>query len=194
MRRYGLRFGVGVVAVGLLLVLVEWSEQRRERRHAQRPEPVVTQMLDLAQVAPNDVVYDLECGDGQTVVSAAKAGARAWCFDIYPRRLAEARDRARRAQVDDRITFRLQHWDTVDVSPATVVVVWLTNPTGHSSSYSLRGQLTRELAPGARIVAYRPDLGDWVPTASRPINAGSNEPIRSVTLWVADGTVRPWLE
>jgi methylase of polypeptide subunit release factors len=94
----------------------------------------------------SDTIYDLECGDGRVVVTAAtQYGARGWCFDIYPQRLAEARERAHRAGVENLITFRQQNWDAVYVTPANVVVLWLTSPTGHSDYYKLRRQLTREL-------------------------------------------------
>jgi SAM-dependent methyltransferase len=149
----------------------------------------------MARLSSSDTIYDLECGDGGVVVAAAKQfGARGWCFDIYPQRLAEARERARRAGVEHLITFRQEFWDNVNVAPATVVIMWLTNPTGHIANYKLCGQLTRELRPGARIVAYLKDLGDWKPLAAVSLRATPNEPIGVAKLWVADGRVRTCLE
>ena len=195
MRRGAVQITVGVIAVGVLLGLVQLSERERERRHATRPEDVTDRLLQLAHLSSSDTVYDLECGDGGVVVAAAKRyGVHGWCFDIYPQRLAEAREHARRAGVENLITFRQQFWDTVDVSPASVVIVWLTDPTGHIANYKVRGQLTRELRPGSRIVSYRQNLGDWEPSAVVAVPARSNEPVGVVKLWVADGTVRPWLE
>jgi methylase of polypeptide subunit release factors len=70
---------------------------------------VVAEMLKLARVAANDVVYDLGCGDGRIVIAAAKEhGARAVCVDIDPRRIRESRANAERAGVAERITFLTQ--------------------------------------------------------------------------------------
>jgi SAM-dependent methyltransferase len=185
----------GLVVVGIVVGLLELSERQRERRHSKRPEAVTDRVLTLAHLSSIDTVYDLECGDGGVVVAAAKRyGARGWCFDIYPQRLVEARERARLAGVENLITFRQQFWDTVDVTPATVVVVWLTDPTGHIANYKVRGQLTRALRPGSRIVSYRVGMGDWEPTAVAPVPATKGEPVGVVKLWLADGKARPWLE
>jgi len=190
------QIAAGLTVVGLFLGLWEISERQRERRHAKRPDAVTDRLLQLARLSSKDTVYDLECGDGGVVVAAAQRyGVHAWCFDIYPQRLTEARERARRAGVAHLITFRQQFWDTVDVSPASVVILFVTNPTGHIGNYKLCGQLTRELRDGSRIVAYRLSLGDWqaLEVASVPTD-GQNQRGSEVKLWVADGTVRQCLE
>ena len=92
------------------------------------------------------------------------------------------------------ITFREQFWDTVDVAPATVVIAWLTDPAGHIGNCKLRGQFTRELRPGSRVVSYWVSLCDWEPTTVSSVPAGPTEPVGVVKLWVADGKARPWLE
>lgn len=178
----------GMVAVGLFLAWFEMTERERERRHAERPDDVTEVMLRLAQLTNRDSVFDLECGDGGVVVAAAQRyGARGWCFDIYPRRLTDARERARHAGVENLISFREQHWDSVDVSPATVVIIGLTNPTGHSGNYKVCGQLTRHLRPGSRILSPWIGLGDWEPAAVVPVADSSRERNRKVRLWIADG-------
>jgi SAM-dependent methyltransferase len=196
MKQRAAQIAAGLLAVGLVLGLWELSERGRERRHAKRPDAVTDRLLQLARLSASDRVYDLECGDGGVVVAAAqRSGARGWCFDIYPRRLAEARERARRAGVEGLITFQQQFWDTVDVSPATVVILQITNPTGHMGNYKLCGQLTRELRPGSRIVSAGPGLGDWKPAAVASAPAlRPNERFGEVKLWVTDGTVRRCLE
>jgi trans-aconitate methyltransferase len=195
MRQKAVQLTAGLGAIAVVLALYGFSERQRERRHAKRPQDIVDRVIDMARVSSSDTVYDLECGDGGVVVNAAaRYGAHGWCFDIYPQRLAEARERARAAGVEHLITFREQFWDTIDVAPATVVVVWLTNPTGHIENYKIRGQLTRELRPGSRIISYRLDMGDWEPTAVSSVPTASNEPAAKVKLWIADGKVRPLLE
>lgn len=195
MKRRSIQICSGLLAVAFVLGLYQLSEWERERRHARRPDLVVNELLRLAHVQADDRIYDLECGDGAVVVTAAaRYGAHGWCFDIYPQRLAEAQARARGAGVEHLIAFHEQFWDSVDVRPASVVVLWLTNPTGHIANYKVRGQLTRELRPGARIVAYWRDLGDWAPTVTTSVPAIGSYPASAVKLWIADGQFRPWLE
>ena len=127
------------------------------------PTPLVVaeRMLDLAQVGPGDVVYDLGCGDGRIVIAAAKNhDARGVGIDIDPRRIAEARANARKEGVEGKVRFIQQDAKTVDLSPATVVTLYLTMG-GH---IRLRQKLLRELRPGTRLVARGHDMGDWPPT------------------------------
>src|SRR5690606_16987655 len=90
------------------------------------PEPVVDQMLEVANVGPEDVVYDLGSGDGRIVIQAAKErGARGVGIDLDPQRVAEAREHARRAGLEDRVEFRQGDLFEVDLRPATVVTMYL---------------------------------------------------------------------
>ena len=115
-------------------------------------------MLTLAEVKAGDVVYDLGCGDGRIPIAAAKRGARGVGVDIDPRRIEESNANAKAAGVEDRVEFRLQDAMTVDVSPATVVTLYLLS----SSNAKLRPILTRQLKPGARIVSHAFSMGaDW---------------------------------
>jgi precorrin-6B methylase 2 len=124
------------------------------------PEDVVDRMLTLAEVGPNDVVYDLGCGDGRIVIAAArKYGARGVGIDYDPERIKESEANAKAAGVQDRVTFRQQDAMTVDVSPATVVTLYLLS----SSNVKLRPILTKQLRPGARIVSHAFSMGDWEP-------------------------------
>lgn len=122
------------------------------------PADVVERMLTLADVKAGDVVYDLGCGDGRIPIAAAKRGARGVGVDIDPRRIEESNANARAAGVEDRVEFRLQDAMTVDVSPATVVTLYLLS----SSNAKLRPMLTRQLKPGSRIVSHAFSMGpDW---------------------------------
>lgn len=150
------------------------------------PQDVVDRMLELAGVGPDDVVYDLGCGDGRIVITAAqKYGARGVGVDISPERIAESKANAEAAGVADRVEFRLQDAMTVDVSPATVVTLYLLG----SSNRKLRPILTRDLRPGARIVSHAFSMGDWDP-AKEDLFVDSGGSPRRLYLWIADGTVR----
>ena len=123
------------------------------------PDAVVRAMLDVARVGPNDVVYDLGSGDGRIVIAAAKLyGARGVGVDLDPQRIAEAQENAKRAGVTDRVTFVQGDLFAVDLSPATVVTMFLWP----NVNMRLRPTLM-SLAPGTRIVSHWHDLGDWQP-------------------------------
>jgi SAM-dependent methyltransferase len=120
------------------------------------PEDVVDRMLSLAGVTPEDVVYDLGCGDGRIPIAAAvKYGARGVGLDIDPALIERSRANARAAGVADRVEFRVQDVLTADVSPASVVTLFLLS----SSNEKLRPMLTRQLKPGARIVSHAFSMG-----------------------------------
>lgn len=124
------------------------------------PQDVVTRMLKLAQVGPNDVVYDLGAGDGRIAITAAQQfGARAVGIDLDPVRIEEAKANAQRAGVSDRVQFIEQDLFTANISEATVVTLFLRP----SLNVRLRPKLWRELQPGTRVVAHLYDMGDWKP-------------------------------
>jgi SAM-dependent methyltransferase len=150
------------------------------------PQDVVERMLELARVGSSDVIYDLGCGDGRTVVTAAKKyGARGVGVDIDPQRIAESQANARAAGVEHLVEFRLQDAMKVDVSPATVVTLYLLS----SSNLKLRPILTKQLRPGSRIVTHQFGMGDWTPEKVETFTdaLGSS---RTLYLWTVDGKVR----
>jgi SAM-dependent methyltransferase len=121
---------------------------------------VVTAMLEAANVGPDDVVYDLGCGDGRIVITAAgKYGARGVGVDLDPQRIREARMNAILARVADRATFEVQDLFATNLSPATVVTLYLAPEV----NLRLRPKLMRELRPGTRVVSHQFDMGDWRP-------------------------------
>ncbi|HEY1305888.1 MAG TPA: methyltransferase domain-containing protein [Vicinamibacterales bacterium] len=127
---------------------------------AATPPDVVDRMLSLAKVGPGDMVYDLGCGDGRIVIAAAqKFGARGVGVDIDEKLIAQAQAAAREAGVADRVKFLVQDAMTVDVSPATVVTLYLLS----ASNAKLRPVLTSQLRPGSRIVSHNYPVGDWEP-------------------------------
>jgi len=123
------------------------------------PEDVVDRMLKLARVTKDDVVYDLGCGDGRIPIAAARTyGARGVGIDIDPARIAESRANARAAGVEHLVEFRLGDALAADVSPATVVTLFLLP----SSNVALRPMLQKQLKPGARIVSHAFSMGrEW---------------------------------
>jgi SAM-dependent methyltransferase len=150
------------------------------------PYDVVQRMLTLAEVTRDDVVYDIGCGDGRIVITAAQRfGARGVGIDIDPQRIAEANANAERAGVQHLVKFIQQDAMTVDVSEATVVTLYLLS----SSNLKLRPLLTSQLAPGSRIVSHAFSMGDWEPDVL-DLYEDERGNTRSLYLWRHDGTVR----
>ena len=122
-------------------------------------ETVVT-MLKLAEVTRDDIVYDLGCGDGRFVVTAAKQfGARGVGIDIDPQCIRDARQLAARTGTEDKVRFIEGDMFESDISEATVVTLYLLTQV----NLKLRPKLMRELNPGTRVVSHAFDMGDWPP-------------------------------
>lgn len=142
------------------------------------PQEVVDAMMAVAKVGPKDVLYDLGCGDGRLVITAAqKHGARAIGIDIDPERIREANANARNAKVTDRVKFIQADLFETDFREATVVTLYLLP----SLNLKLRPKLWRELKPGTRVVSHDFDMGDWVP--EQRLNVAS----RAVYFWRITG-------
>jgi SAM-dependent methyltransferase len=131
-----------IAAVGNLWSTGYAAEREPDVRFVPTPQDVVMEMLRMARVAKDDVVYDLGCGDGRIVITAAKAfGARGMGVDIDPVRIRESNENAIKAGVSDRVKF-IQQDLFESAGEATVVSLYL--PT----ELRLRPKLFRELRPG----------------------------------------------
>ncbi len=141
-------------------------------------QEVVEEMLRIAGVKPGDVVYDLGCGDGRIVVTAAqKFGARGIGVDINPQRIAEANENARRAGVENRVEFRVGDLFEADIREATVVTLYLLPDV----NLRLRPKLWRDLRPGTRVVSHDFSMGDdWKP--EKALKLGND--------WIYSWTIR----
>jgi ubiquinone/menaquinone biosynthesis C-methylase UbiE len=140
------------------------------------PQETVDRMLDIAKVRPGDVVYDLGCGDGRMVISAAKKfGTRGVGVDLDPARIREAKANAQRAGVDRSITFKVADLFETDLSEATVVMLYLLPEVNRR----LKPKLFAELQPGTRVVSHDFDMGpDWPP--DRHVKFGNDD----IYMWV----------
>jgi SAM-dependent methyltransferase len=146
-------------------------------RYEPSPTAVVQAMTELAAVKPDDVVYDLGCGDGRIVIAAAQLGARAVCVDIDPLRITDAQENARKAGVAERIQFRNEDLFGVDLRDATVVMLFLSP----DFNLALRPRL-QQLRPGTRIVSHWHNMGDWPPQKLTSVARGWRD--HPVYLWV----------
>jgi SAM-dependent methyltransferase len=139
--------------------LIAQPERVPDVRYEPSTPEVVAEMLKVANVGRNDLVYDLGCGDGRIVIAAGKAGARGVGIDIDPQRIKEARENARQAGVQQRVKFRNEDLFEANIREATVVTLYLLP----SVNLRLRPKLWKELKPGTRIVSHCHDMGDWEP-------------------------------
>jgi SAM-dependent methyltransferase len=165
-----------------LLALLIVSSQKPHTNlapYVPTPPEVVDRMLALARVGPNDVVYDLGCGDGRIVIAAArKYGARGVGVDIDPVRINESIANARKAGVEKLVTFKVQDAMQTDVSDATVVTLYLLS----FANVQLRPILEKQLRPGARIVSHNFGMGNWEPDQVDSFT-DSNGGTRTLYLW-----------
>lgn len=136
------------------------------------PDDIAQEMVKLAGVTADDVVFEPGCGDARITIAAVKAGARRGVgIDIDPERVTESKDNVKAAGVADRVDIRLgDALDIKDLSDASVVFLYM----GDHFNMLIRPSLWRELKVGARVVSHRFRMGDW-------------EPDKTVTVTSAEG-------
>jgi trans-aconitate methyltransferase len=170
--------------------LAQDQEKEEERRpdviFVPTPYPVVEKMLELAEVKPTDVVYDLGCGDGRIVVTAAKKhGVRAVGFDVDPQRIKESTENVFKNGVEH--VAAIWKWDIfkLDLSKANVVTLYLLPDL----NVKLMPQLGK-MKPGSRIVSHDFNMRGAKPKKTVRILAKDDngfEREHTVYLWVV-----PW--
>jgi SAM-dependent methyltransferase len=142
------------------------------------PEPLVERMLTMAQVGPQDVVYDLGSGDGRTVIAAAKRGAQAVGVEYNPELVAFSERAARVQGVASKTRFVHGDIFETDFSGATVVTLYLLS----TLNMRLRPTLLK-MRPGTRVVSHAFTMEDWAP------DEVSQAEYRSAYLWIVPASV-----
>lgn len=133
-------------------------------------QPIVDAMLKLADVKASDVVYDLGCGDGRIVISAAKDyGAKGKGIDIDPKRVDEAKLNAAKADVQNLVEFEVGDLFEADVREASVVTLYLLS----TLNLKLKPILLEQLKPGTRIVSHAFSMGDWEPEKTEKVDGAT---------------------
>jgi precorrin-6B methylase 2 len=149
------------------------------------PQSLVDKMLDIAKVTPADFVIDLGSGDGRTVITAAKRGARALGIEYNPDMVALSQRNAEKEGVADKATFMKADLFESDFSRATVITMFLLPDI----NLKLRPKIL-ELKPGTRIVSNSFTMGEW--QHDRSVNATENEGCQSYCtayLWIVPAKV-----
>ena len=173
-----LQLAAAVAAVGAMLApaaAVRAEEKLPTVPYVPTPDEVVDKMLTMAKVGKNDVVYDLGCGDGRIVITAArKYGARGVGIDLNPERIKEANENLQKAKVGDRVKFMVGDLFESNFSEASVVTLYLLPQV----NAALRPQLWRQLKVGTRVVSHAFDMGpEWPPERTETIDG------RTLYLW-----------
>jgi ubiquinone/menaquinone biosynthesis C-methylase UbiE len=166
---------VAIATISIAAALVYAQQKSPDVPYVPTPQTVVDEMLKIAAVSKDDIVYDLGSGDGRIVITAAKQyQARGVGVDINPERIKEANANAQQAGVTDRVKFIEQDLFETDLKEASVVTLYLLPEV----NLRLRPKLWRELKPGTRVVSHSFDMGDWKP--EKTVKQGE----RTIYYWV----------
>ena len=148
------------------------------------PQAVVDRMLDMAKVTPQDFVIDLGSGDGRTVITAAKRGARALGIEYNPDMVELSKANARAAGVTERAQFMKADLFETDLSKATVITMFLLP----GINLKLRPKLLT-LKPGTRVVSNTFTMGDWQPDDKQTVQQGCDGSWCTALLWIVPARV-----
>jgi SAM-dependent methyltransferase len=153
------------------------------------PQLVVDKMLEMADVKADDIVYDLGCGDGRIVVTAAKKyGVKAKGFDIDPQRVKEARENVRAAGVEHLVAIEQADVFTLDLRGASVITLYLLPEL----NVRLMPQLA-QLRPGSRIVSHDFDMRGAKPVQVHHMVLDANSVAEDYDGENADHTIYKWV-
>ena len=170
-----MRVLVGLLCLGLMPCMAQFRPHRDIREHAQNlapyvtsPQPIVDRMLDLAGVQPGETVYDLGCGDGRILVTAAKRfKAKGIGVELSEKLVSSTTETIKQMNLQEDVKIVRGNLLEVNLQPADVVTIYLE--TG--SNDLLRPNLEKYLKPGARVVSHDFEVRGWKPTKVEKINA-----------------------
>jgi SAM-dependent methyltransferase len=143
------------------------------------PHEVVDRMLALAGIKPGDLLYDLGSGDGRVLIAAAKKyRIKAVGFEVDPGLVKLAREKIKQENLEKLVEVRHQDFMATDLSSPSIVTLYLS----HDGNQSLQPILLRQLQPGARIVSYTFDMGDWPPKIAESYRDGAGD-VHTLYYW-----------
>jgi cyclopropane fatty-acyl-phospholipid synthase-like methyltransferase len=163
-----MRLVVSLICFALLPLTAQIRFPRDMREHSQNlapfvpsPQPIVDRMLDIAGVKAGDTVYDLGCGDGRILITAAQRfKAKGVGVELSEKLVSSTKDALKRMNLQDEVKIIHGHLLEVNLQPADVVTIYLET----SSNDLLRPNLEKYLKPGARVVSHDFEVRGWKPT------------------------------
>jgi SAM-dependent methyltransferase len=180
------KFNIVLLPVLYFLILGspvgQWNQY--DVPYVSTPYPVVEEMFRIAEVSKDDILYDLGCGDGRIVITAAKKfGCRGVGVDLDPQRIKESRENAIRENVENKVTFIQKDLFEAEISEATVVTLYLLS----SVNLKLRPKLLQDLKPGTRIVSHDFSMGEWEADEEKEVFV--NEDRHVIYFWIVPADV-----
>lgn len=161
----------------------EVGQQGKDVVWVPTPQELVNKMLEIGKVTPDDYVIDLGSGDGRTVISAAKIGAKATGIEYNPDMVALSKENAKKEGVGDKTEFLQADLYETDLSKATVITMFLLPEI----NLKLRPRLL-DLKPGTRIVSNTFTMGEW--EADREVTTEENwNSWNTAYLWIIPAKV-----
>ena len=178
-----------LLAIGFVALVPAIAAAAEDVPFVVSPDNVTIAMLTIAKVGAGDYVIDLGSGDGRVVITAAKRfGARGMGIEIVPELVAKSRAAAANMGVSQRAHFREQDLFKTDLSPATVVTMYLLPEV----NLQLRPRILK-LRPGTRIVSHDWDMGEWEPDRTIALDVPDKpvgrEKSSKIHLWVVPARV-----
>lgn len=173
------------IGAGVPCQITEYSQDvSLDVPYVPSPQPVVDEMLRMADVKKDDLLYDLGCGDGRIVITAAQRyGCHGVGIDLNPVRIKESKENATKAEVNNLVQFQEGDLFKADFHEATVLSLYLLS----SVNLRLRPKIFSELKPGTRVVSHNYGMSEWQPDKST--NVAVNEIIHTVYFWVVPANV-----
>ncbi len=166
---------------GEITEVVEKVEREPDVIYVPTPTDVVDRMLELANVQKDDMLYDLGCGDGRIVVTAAKRfGCKAVGYDIDPKRVKESLENVAKNNVGHLVTIEQKDIFTLDLSNANVITLYLLP----SLNVKLIPQL-KKLKAGSRVVSHDFRMRGVKPDKVVNVTSSEDDTQHQIFLWTA---------
>ncbi|MDZ4798980.1 MAG: class I SAM-dependent methyltransferase [Bryobacteraceae bacterium] len=170
-----MRITTVLLLLGFLPAAAQRPLQRDLREHEQTlapyvlsPQPIVDKMLELANIKPGDLVYDLGCGDGRILITAAQRyKAHGVGIEISPKLVEMTSALVKRLGLQEQVEIRLGNILEVKFSDADVVTLYLET----NSNEMLRPAMEKQLRPGTRVVSHDFEVRGWKTAKVEKIHA-----------------------
>ncbi len=157
--------------LSLLLLIPALAQAPRGERlapYVPSPQPVVERMLEAADVKPNELVYDLGCGDGRILITAAREyRAKGVGVELSDKLVRSAREQVQKLGLQNRVEVIQGDLMNVDLRPADVVTLYLLTDVNDR----LKPAFERSLHKGARVVSHDFKIPGWRPERVETVEA-----------------------